>query len=59
MTLQQNQLFLSSALHKTLKMQHLGIDIQPSPSAQKSVNIERKRKEQRAETLIVHQWRSN
>lgn len=44
MTLQQNPLFISSALHKTLKMQHLGIDIQPSLLAQKSVNIERRRK---------------
>jgi hypothetical protein len=44
MALQQNPLALSSALHKTLKMQRLGIDIQPSAPAQKSLNIGRKKK---------------
>jgi len=40
----ENLLILSSALHKTLKMQHLGINIQPIPPAQKSVNTERRKK---------------
>lgn len=32
-------------------MQHLVIDIQPSPPAQKSANIERQKKKQRTEIL--------